>query len=81
MAQKTCNKDEFFGNIPVMNIGHASSDGLLVVRTMGAAVEPRADDNVNGRADGSVDDDIVSPGTKRKLRGKAGVDPVPVDNR
>ena len=48
--------------------------------TVDAVVEPRADDNVEDKADGSEDVDIVSPVTKRKLCGKAGIGPVPVDN-
>jgi hypothetical protein len=68
------------GLSPDVVVGHASSDGLLAEHTVDAVVEPRADDNVEDKADGSEDVDIVSPVTKRKLCGKAGIGPVPVDN-
>ena len=74
------HQNKCLGNIPVPDIGHASSDGSLAVHTAGAAVEPRVDVSVDDRTDGSKDDDIVSPATKRNLWGKAGVDPVPVDS-
>jgi hypothetical protein len=51
-----------------------------VVHAIGAVVERRAGGGVDDGADGSVDDDIASPATKRKLGGKAGVDPAVVDN-